>query len=112
DPKSDPRLGPGVFRGCGEASKFWYSLRAAGWSCVYEPAAVVRHFHRRSVDDLRRLVRQYMEGHVAALLLQFIKHRHTGNLRRLLLGLPAEYLRLLFRLVVSGFSLENRILFS
>jgi len=108
----DTRLGPGVFGGCGEDSEFWYSLLADGWSCVYEPSAVVHHFHRASVDDLRRLVRQYMEGHVAALLLQFSKYRHAGNLRRLLLRLPAEYLQLLFRLVVSGFALENRILFS
>jgi GT2 family glycosyltransferase len=108
----DTRLGPGVFGGCGEDSEFWYSLLAGGWSCVYDPSAVVRHFHRRDLGDLRRLVRRYMEGHVAALALQFSKHGHAGNLRRLLFRLPAEYLRLLFRLVVTGFSLDNRILWS
>jgi len=108
----DTRLGPGVFGGCGEDSEFWYGLLASGWSCVYEPSAVVYHFHRRDLSGLRRLVRQYMQGHVAALLLQFAKYRHAGNLRRLLFRLPAEYLLLLFRLVVTGFSLHNRILFS
>jgi hypothetical protein len=108
----DTRLGPGVLGGCGEDSEFWYHLLADGWSCVYEPSAVVYHFHRRELSSLRRLVRQYMEGHVAALLLQFAKYGHAGNLRRLLFALPAEYLLLLFRLALTGFSLDNRILFS
>jgi GT2 family glycosyltransferase len=108
----DTRLGPGVFGGCGEDSELWYRLLADGWSCVYQPSAVVYHFHRRDLSSLRRLVRQYMEGHVAALVLQFARYRHAGNLRRLLFTLPAEYLLLLFRLAVTGFSLDNRILFS
>jgi glycosyltransferase involved in cell wall biosynthesis len=108
----DIRLGPGVFGGCGEDSEFWYHLLADGWSCLYEPSAVVHHFHRRDLNSLRRLVRQYMKGHVAALLLQFAKYRHPGNLRRILFALPAEYLLLLFRLALTGFSLDNRILFS
>ena len=53
-----------------------------------------------------------MQGHVAALLLQFSKYGHWGNLRRLFLVLPAEYVLLMLRLVVTGFSLENRILLS
>src|SRR5262249_13822850 len=108
----ETRLGPGVFGGCGEDSEFWYSLLADGWSCVYEPSAVVSHFHRRNIADLRQLVRRYMQGHVAALALQFTKYRHAGNLRRLLFTLPAEYAQLLFWTVVSGFSLDNRILWS
>jgi GT2 family glycosyltransferase len=108
----DTRLGPGVFGGCGEDSEYCYRLLADGWSCVYEPSAFVYHFHRRELPVLRRHVRQYMQGHVAALLLQFAKYRHFGNLRRLLLELPAEYLILLLRLVASGFTLDNRILLS
>jgi hypothetical protein len=53
-----------------------------------------------------------MQGHVAALLLQFMKYWHVGNLRRLFLELPAEYLILFLRLIVTGFALDNRILFS
>jgi cellulose synthase/poly-beta-1,6-N-acetylglucosamine synthase-like glycosyltransferase len=108
----DTRLGPGVFGGCGEDSEFWYRILADGWSCVYEPSAFVYHFHRRELSGLRRQVRQYMQGHVAALLMQFAKYRHFGNLRRLLLVLPAEYFILLLRLVATGFSLDNRILLS
>jgi GT2 family glycosyltransferase len=107
----DTRLGPGIFGGCGEDSEFWYRLLADGWSCLYDPSACVYHYHRREVSALRGLVYQYMKGHVAALLLQFAKYRQIGNLRRLLLNLPAEYAILLLRLVATGFSLDNRILF-
>jgi GT2 family glycosyltransferase len=107
----DTRLGPGVFGGCGEDSEYCYRLLAEGWSCVYDPSACVYHFHRREMNALRRHVRQYMQGHVAALLLQFMKYRHAGNLRRLFLELPAEYLILFLRLIATGFALDNRILF-
>jgi GT2 family glycosyltransferase len=106
----DTRLGPGVFGGCGEDSEFWYRLLAEGWTCLYEPSAFVYHFHRKELSTLRRQVYEYMQGHVAALLLQFAKYGHAGNLRRLVLELPVEHFILLLRLVVTGFSLENRIL--
>jgi glycosyltransferase involved in cell wall biosynthesis len=108
----DRRLGPGVFGGCGEDSEFWYHVLADGWSCRYEPSMIAYHYHRKDLRALRRLVRSYMQGHVAALLLQTARYRHMGNLRRLLLTLPREYLLLLLRLVVTAFPLHNRILFS
>jgi hypothetical protein len=70
----------------------------------------VFHYHRRELGELRHLVNQYMQGHVAALLLQFMKYRDIGNLRRLLLRLPAEYAVLVLRLIVSGFAIDYRIL--
>jgi glycosyltransferase involved in cell wall biosynthesis len=106
----DTRLGPGVFGGCGEDSEFWYGALARGWTCVYNPAACVYHYHRRELSELRRQVYQYMQGHVAALILQFAKYGGIGNLRRLFLRLPCEYIILLLRLIVTGFSLDHRIL--
>lgn len=106
----DPRLGPGVFGGCGEDSEFWYGLLAEGWTCVYEPSACVYHYHRRELGGLRRLVHEYMKGHVAALILQFARYRHIGNLRRLFLQLPAEYLILVLRSIPTGFSRDCRLL--
>jgi len=105
----DTRLGPGVFGGCGEDSEFWYRILAGGWSCVYEPAAYVFHYHRREKAALQELVHQYMKGHVAALILQFLGTGDLGNLRRLLFRLPAEYAILFLRLVATGFQLEYRI---
>jgi glycosyltransferase involved in cell wall biosynthesis len=106
----DTRLGPGVFGGCGEDSEFWYGVLARGWSCAYSPAACVYHYHRRDLRALRKLVYQYMQGHVAALILQFLKYGDIGNLRRLFLRLPGEYAILFLRLIVTGFSLDYRIL--
>ena len=106
----DARLGPGVFGGCGEDSEFWYGILASGGTCVYDPRACVFHYHRRELSALRRLVREYMKGHVAALILQFMKYKHPGNLKRLFLRLPAEYVMIVLRLIVSGFALDQRIL--
>jgi GT2 family glycosyltransferase len=86
----DERLGAGA-AGCSEDSELWYRVLAEGWSCVYEPAAVVFHFHRADLEGLRRQWHAYMRGHVAALLVQFARYRHWGNLRRLLLQLPVFY---------------------
>jgi GT2 family glycosyltransferase len=86
----DERLGAGA-AGCSEDSELWYRVLADGWSCQYEPAAVVFHFHRPDLDGLRRQWHAYMRGHVAALLVQFSRHRHWGNLRRILLQLPVFY---------------------
>jgi len=106
----DTRLGPGVFGGCGEDSEYWYGILASGGACVYQPAACVFHYYRRELAELRTLVHQYMQGHVAALILQFAKYGGFGNLRRLFLRLPAEYVILLLRLAVTGFSIEHRLL--
>jgi cellulose synthase/poly-beta-1,6-N-acetylglucosamine synthase-like glycosyltransferase len=105
----DTRLGPGVFGGCGEDSEYWYRLLAAGWKCVYDPSAVVYHHHRRDMGELRRQVKQYMKGHVAALLLQYRNDRTWGNLRRVLFTLPMHYCIILLRAIAGGFALEERI---
>jgi GT2 family glycosyltransferase len=86
----DERLGAGA-SGCSEDSELWYRLLAAGWECRYEPSAVVFHRHRSSWDGLERQIVAYMRGHVAALLVQFVRTRDLGNLRRIFLTLPHVY---------------------
>ena len=49
----DERLGAGA-AGCSEDSELWYRLLAEGWSCVYEPDAVVFHHHRRELGAIGR----------------------------------------------------------
>lgn len=87
----DERLGAGA-AGCSEDSEFWYRLLAEGWTCCYEPASVVYHYHRDDLDGLVRQMRQYYRGYVTALLVQFERYRHGGNLLRLFLGLPSYYI--------------------
>lgn len=86
----DERLGAGA-AGCSEDSEFWYRLLADGGVCRYEPTSVVFHHHRREMDGLKHQAHQYMRGHVAALLVQFVRHRHWGNLRRVAIDLPRYY---------------------
>jgi GT2 family glycosyltransferase len=88
----DERLDVGA-AGCSGDSEIWYRLLASGGRCRYDPAAVVRHHHRRELEALRRQMYFYLRGHACALLVQFERHRDRGNLRRLLLVLPAWYAR-------------------
>lgn len=88
----DERLDAGA-AGCSGDSEFWYRILAAGGTCRYEPRIVSWHRHRRSIDDLRRQIRAYMRGHTVALLVQYQRHGHFGNLRRAFLSLPVHYLR-------------------
>lgn len=87
----DVRLGAGA-AGCSEDSELWYRLLAEGWTCRYNPAAVVFHHHRSDPGQLRRQAHAYLRGHVAALFVQFARYRHAGNLRRVFASLPRYYL--------------------
>jgi GT2 family glycosyltransferase len=89
----DERLGAGT-SGCSEDSELWYRLLAEGYRCRYEPAAVVFHIHRSDWKGLSDQTYNYMRGHVAALLFQFDRYRHWGNIRRAFLGLPFHFMRL------------------
>ncbi len=96
----DERLDVGA-AGCNGDSEFWYRVLAHGGSCRYEPTAVVYHHHRAEAAHLRQQIRAYMRGYVAALLVQFARHRHAGNLRRLFLQLPRYYARLILAELVG-----------
>jgi GT2 family glycosyltransferase len=98
----DERLGPGKSGGCGEDSEIWYRMLAAGIRCLYFPEAVVHHHHRRHEGQLRSQIRSYQRGHVAALFVQFFNHRHIGNLVRVFLVLPLQFLTQAARSFVFG----------
>lgn len=97
----DERLGAGA-SGCSEDSEFWYRILASGGTCRYEPKAVVFHDHRDSWQALQRQIRAYAKGHVSALVVQYDRFGHAGNLRRIFTQLPAYYLRVGLSAVKSG----------
>jgi GT2 family glycosyltransferase len=105
----DERLDVGA-AGCAGDSELWYNLLSRGKSCRYEPSAVVFHSHRSDWKSLESQIFHYMRGHVAALLIQFEKHRHWGNLRRLFITLPWSWARLFLSGCMHGFSLRHRFL--
>lgn len=107
----DERLGAGA-AGCSEDSELWYRMLARGWVARYHPAAVVHHRHRATDAELRRQLRAYMRGHVAALLVQFERHRHWGNLWRLAFGLPRHYVGVGARTIVRSEPARRRLLWA
>jgi GT2 family glycosyltransferase len=105
----DERLGAGA-SGCSEDSEMWYKVLAEGYECRYEPAAVVYHYHRQEMEELKKQLFAYMRGHVVALLVQFEKYRHWGNLVRLGIILPWTYLKALLAWLRDGFSPRQQML--
>ncbi len=86
----DERLGAGA-SGCSEDSELWYRVLAEGGTCRYEPTASVFHYHRGDLDGLSHQMNHYMRGHIAALLMQWQRYGHRGNLLRAYGVLPAWY---------------------
>ncbi len=63
----DEALGPGTPTLAGEDLAILIELLAAGRSLAYEPAAIVQHTHRRTLDGLERQMSGYGVGLTAAL---------------------------------------------
>jgi glycosyltransferase involved in cell wall biosynthesis len=58
----DIALGPGTASMSNEDTRVFTDLLCSGGTVVYQPTAVTRHFHRRSVDELRTQMRGYGVG--------------------------------------------------
>lgn len=64
----DPALDVGTPTLGGGDHDLFYRVLRAGYLCAYEPAAVVRHRHRRAMHELRRLL--YCYGHATRCFLE------------------------------------------
>ena len=92
----DERLDVGA-AGCSGDSELWYRILACGFAIRYNPLAVVYHRHRSSIPGLRKQLYSYMRGFTVAILIQYQRFGHRGNLQHLFKVLPPYYLRLLKR---------------
>lgn len=90
----DERLDVGA-AGCSGDSELWYRILACGFAIRYNPMAVVYHRHRNSIPGLRKQLYSYMRGFTVAILIQYQRFGHRGNLQHLFRVLPTYYLRLL-----------------
>jgi GT2 family glycosyltransferase len=99
----DERLDAGQ-AGCSGDSEYWHRVLAHGWTCRYEPSAVVFHYHRRDMAALSNQIFHYMRGHSAALMVQYERTGNWGNLRRALATMPWWYLRRVARGVLNGWT--------
>lgn len=87
----DERLDVGA-AGCSGDSEMWYRILAGGWRCKYRPDLFVYHNHRETKEELRQQLYNYMRGFAAALLVQYEKFHHKGNLVRLYKTMPKWYI--------------------
>jgi glycosyltransferase involved in cell wall biosynthesis len=92
----DERLDVGA-AGCNGDSEMWYRVLAAGYSIQYNPRAVVYHRHRETLSALKHQIFFYMRGFTAAILIQYKRFRHRGDLLHLFIALPKYYTWLLLR---------------
>ena len=90
----DERLDVGA-AGCSGDSELWYRILACGFSIEYNPRAVVCHSHRSSISGLQKRLYSYMRGFTVAILVQYQRFGHRGNLQHLFMVLPPYYLSLL-----------------
>lgn len=63
----DRALGPGTPALAGEDIHVFLKLLHSGRALAFEPAAFIRHWHRRSYDELRTQIRGYGVGFTAML---------------------------------------------
>lgn len=82
----DPALGAGSKGVGGDDLAAFFDIVTAGFTLVYQPAAVVRHWHRRDYQGLRRTVYGYGVG-LSAFLTRVIM-REPWRLPELLCALP------------------------
>lgn len=69
----DPAMGVGTPTRGGEDLDLFFRVLASGGSIVYEPRALVRHFHRASMNGLREQMFGYGSGLSAYLFREFVR---------------------------------------
>lgn len=106
----DERLDVGA-AGCSGDSELWYRILANGFTIQYNPIAVVGHSHRNSICELKRQLHSYMRGFTVAILIQYQRFGHRGNLQHLMKVLPLYYLSLLKK-GFPHYSFQYQTLFS
>jgi glycosyltransferase involved in cell wall biosynthesis len=98
----DERLDVGA-AGCSGDSEQWYRILANGFKILYNPLAVVQHTHRSSLEGIKKQLYGYMRGFTVAILIQYQKFGHVGNIKHLIKVFPFYYMSL----VGKGFPFYN-----
>jgi GT2 family glycosyltransferase len=73
----DEALGAGTRSGGGEDLDMFMRVILSGRSLVYEPSAIVWHYHRTDLAELKNQMRAYGSGLTAALVAITMKHRRA-----------------------------------
>jgi O-antigen biosynthesis protein len=86
-------LGAGTPAGVGEDTEYFYRVLRAGGRILYEPTAVVHHYHRADRASLVRQLRGYSAGHVAYHLELAVRYGDLRGLGRVAISLPRHFAR-------------------
>jgi O-antigen biosynthesis protein len=86
-------LGAGTPAGVGEDTEYFYRVLRAGGRILYEPTAVVYHYHRADRQSLVRQLCGYSAGHVAYHLELAARYGDLRGLARVAVSLPRHYAR-------------------
>jgi GT2 family glycosyltransferase/O-antigen/teichoic acid export membrane protein len=97
----DVNLGPGTRTCAGEDLAVFVKIVSSGWGLVYEPAALVHHEHRDTVDALERQLYGYGVG-IAAMLTS-LAATDSGHARGIVKRIPRGVYE-----VLSASSSKNR----
>ncbi len=95
----DETLGPGLPTGVGEDIYMFYRILKAGHICYYEPAAAVRHRHRRSMAALRRQLYNYNKGQTSYQLRTLVTDGDWRVIRQLFWDLPKWHASRIYRIL-------------
>jgi GT2 family glycosyltransferase len=95
----DEALGAGTLSGGGEDLDMFMRVILAGHRLIYEPAAIVWHFHRTDLGELTRQMRAYGSGCTAALTAIVMKNPRSRR------ELPPRIARGVLRI----FTLSDRV---
>ena len=93
----DEALGPGTPTRTGDETELWSRLLTAGDRIVYDPAALVWHRHRRTWEELQKMVYGNGVGAYAAWTRNLVVEREWGVLRLALGWLVGDQLPRLVR---------------
>ncbi len=89
--------------GCSGDSEMWFRILGKGKSIQYNPRAVAFHKHRKTVEELKKQIYNYMRGFTAAALWQQRQMPDSGYKRFVILSLPIY----LTKMLVKGFPKYN-----
>jgi glycosyltransferase involved in cell wall biosynthesis len=98
----DERLDAGA-SGCNGDSEIWFRILLSDLKIVYNPRAVVYHYHRSEMRSLINQLHNYIRGHVSAALIQGDQAPGLHYRLRVFLKMPAHYLLLM----IKGFPFYN-----
>jgi O-antigen biosynthesis protein len=100
-------MGPGTPASASEDAYLCYRILKAGYTIVYDPDVWIYHKHRRSIDELKKVIFNYTKGMVAYELMTLTKEGDLRAILQLGVRLPLWRFFELFRTFWSYISTGN-----